>query len=145
MDHSPEAKGTTTSHVAQTVDVSTRRVKKLWARYKHTDTGKILYPARMGRPENGLPGRREYSVVPFVRYREHLEAAGMQDGIMDSTGINISHSTIHKIERQISGIRAAKEEPETEVCLLRAHLLQLHVAHRLQTAGRQQVVSVLRQ
>ena len=79
-------KGATTNHVAQTMDVSTRWVKKLWARYKHTDAGKILYPARMGRPENGLPGRRE-----------HLGAAGMQDGIRNSTGINIPHSTIHKI------------------------------------------------
>ena len=87
-------KGATTNHVAQTMDVSTRWVKKLWARYKHADAGKILYPARMGRPENGLPGRREHSVVLYVRYREHLGAAGMQDGIRDSTGINIPHSTI---------------------------------------------------
>ena len=57
-------KGATTNHVAQTMDVSTRWVKKLWARYKHTDAGKILYPARMGRPENGLPGHRECSSVP---------------------------------------------------------------------------------
>ena len=86
-------KGATANHVAQTMDVSTRWVKKLWVRYKHADAGKILYPARMGRPENGLPGRREHSAVLSVRYREHLGAAGMQDGIRDSTGINIPHST----------------------------------------------------
>ena len=92
-------KGATANHVAQTMDVSTRWVKKLWVRYKHADAGKILYPARMGRPENGLPDRRERSAVLSVRYREHLRAAGMQDGIRDSTGINIPHSAIHKILR----------------------------------------------
>ena len=61
------------------------------------DAGKILYSTRMGRPENSLPGRREHSAVLSGRYREHLGTTGMQDGIMDSTGINISHSTIHKI------------------------------------------------
>ena len=81
------------------MDVSTRWAKKLWAKYKHTDAGKILYSARMGRPENGLPGRREHSVVLFVRYRKRLGAVGMRGGIRDSTGINISHSTIHKILR----------------------------------------------
>ena len=78
-------KGATTNRVAQTMDVSTRWIKKLWARYKHTDADKILYPARIGRPENGLPGRREHSAVLSVCYREHLGATGMQDGIMDST------------------------------------------------------------
>ena len=92
-------KGATANHVAQTMDISTCRVKKLWVRYKHADAGKILYPARTGRPENGLPGRRERSAVLSVRYREHLGAVGMQDGISDSTGINIPHSTIHKILR----------------------------------------------
>ena len=92
-------KGAITNHVAQTMDVSARWVKKLWARCKHTDADKILYPARTGRPENGLPGRREHSAVLSVRYREHLGAAGMQNGIRDSTGINIPYSATHKILR----------------------------------------------
>ena len=40
------------------MNISTRWVKKLWARYRYTDPGKIVYPAPVGRPENGLSGRR---------------------------------------------------------------------------------------
>ena len=74
-------KGATTNRVAQTMDVSTRWVKKLWARYKHTDADKIPYPARMSRLENGFPGHLEHPVMLSVRYGEYLGAAGMQGGI----------------------------------------------------------------
>ena len=98
----------------------------------------------MGKPENGLPGRREHHAVLFVCYRERLRATGMQDGIRDSTGINIHHSTMHKIlrDRHLTS-KAAKEEPETRVDPPRAHLLQLHAAHGLQIARRRKVIPVL--
>ena len=51
-------KGESASRIAETMNISTRRVKKLWARYRYTDPGKIVYPAPVGRPENGLSGRR---------------------------------------------------------------------------------------
>ena len=64
---SQKRKGVTTSSIAETMNVSARRVKKLWARYRHADAGKIGYPVPMGRPKNGLPGRREHSAVLTAR------------------------------------------------------------------------------
>ena len=55
-------KGVTTKKIADTMNVSTRWVKKLWARYRYTE-GVIAYLAPMGRPKNGLPGRKEHSAV----------------------------------------------------------------------------------
>ena len=60
-------KGETTSSIAETMNISTRWVKKLWARYRYTDPGRIIYPAPMGRPEGGIPGRREHSAVLTAR------------------------------------------------------------------------------
>ena len=37
--------GETTSSIAKTMNVSTRWVKKLWARYRYTDPDRIIYPA----------------------------------------------------------------------------------------------------
>ena len=51
---SQKQKGETTSSIAETMNVSTRWVKKLWARYRYADAGKIVYPVPMGRPKNGL-------------------------------------------------------------------------------------------
>ena len=55
-------------------NISTRWVKKLWARYRYTDPGRIIYPAPMGRPEGGIPGRREHSAVLTARTKDHLGA-----------------------------------------------------------------------
>ena len=52
-------KGRRNKKIAETAGVSTRWVKKLWARYK--DAPNVSYPLPMGRPVNGLPGRREHS------------------------------------------------------------------------------------
>ena len=66
--------GETTSSIAKTMNVSTRWVKKLWARYRYTNSGKIVYPTPMGRPEDGIPGRREHSAVLTARTEDHLGA-----------------------------------------------------------------------
>ena len=42
---SQKQKGVTTSSIAETMNVSARWVKKLWARYKYADAGRIVYPA----------------------------------------------------------------------------------------------------
>ena len=57
------------------MNVSTRWVKKLWVRYRYTDVGKITYPASMGRPEHGIPGRMEHPAVLAARTEDHLGAA----------------------------------------------------------------------
>ena len=44
---SQKRKGVATSSIAETMNVSARRVKKLWARYKHVNAGKIIYPDPM--------------------------------------------------------------------------------------------------
>ena len=54
-------KGHRNKQIAETADVSTRWVQMLWARYK--DLPNVAYPLPMGRPVNGLPGRREHSSV----------------------------------------------------------------------------------
>ena len=81
--------GETTSSIAETMNVSTRWVKKLWARYRYTDPGRIIYSAPMGRPEDGILGRREHSAVLTARTENHLGAVRLHGIIRDSTGINI--------------------------------------------------------
>ena len=77
--------GKTTSSIAKTMNVSTRWVKKLWARYRYTDPGKIVYPSPMERPENGLSGRREYSTVLTIKTEEYFGATRLHGIIRDST------------------------------------------------------------
>ena len=48
-------KGTKNQTVAEAMNVTVRYVQKLWARFKHVPEGKIVFPARMGRPPRGLP------------------------------------------------------------------------------------------
>ena len=87
-------KGNKNRIIADTMQVSIRWVQKLWARYK--DIPDITYPLPMGRPTNGLTGRREHSTV--------LTAAIMRSGarlleniMQQNTGIHIPHNTAHKI------------------------------------------------
>ena len=54
-------KGTCNKKIAETMNVSVRWVQALWARYR--DDQSMVYPYPMGRPENGLPGRREHSAI----------------------------------------------------------------------------------
>ena len=91
--------GETTSSIAKTMNISTRWLKKLWARYRYTDPGRIIYPAPIGRPEGGIPGRREHSAVLTARTEDHLGAVRLHGIIRDSTGINIPYNKIHQILR----------------------------------------------
>ena len=61
-----KAKGElTNAQIAETQGISVIWVKKLWARYGHLkdDAGQIMYPRKIGRPANGMPGRREHSAI----------------------------------------------------------------------------------
>ena len=125
--------GETTSSIAKTMNISTRWVKKLWARYRYTDPGRIIYPVPMGRPEDGLPGRREHSAVLTARTEDHLGAVRLHGIIRDSTGINIPYNKIHQILRDED---LASEHPKkSKRCKwirFERYLFELHVAHRLQ-------------
>ena len=48
-------KGTKNQIIAEAMNVAVRYVQKLWARFRHAPKGKIVFPARMGRPPRGLP------------------------------------------------------------------------------------------
>ena len=96
---SQKQKGVATSGIAEAMNVSARRVKKLWARYRHADAGKIAYPALMGKPKNGLPGRREHSEMLTARTGDHMGAVRLHWIIQAGTGIDIPYNTIHKILR----------------------------------------------
>ena len=67
-------------------------VKKLWARHRHANPGKIRHPAPMGRPAPSLPGRREHSAVLSARYASECEAVRLED-IEDCTGLHMPHNT----------------------------------------------------
>ncbi len=74
----------TNAQIAGTMDVTVRWVQKLWARHKGCPAAsEISHPAPMGRPQNGLPGRREHSAVMSARHAEHMGAAGLQQRIAD--------------------------------------------------------------
>ena len=48
-------KGTKNQIIAEAMSITVRYVQKLWARFKHVSEGKIVFPARVGRPPGGLP------------------------------------------------------------------------------------------
>ena len=89
--------GETTSSIAKTMNVSTRWLKKLWARYRYTDPGRIIYPAPLGRLDDGILGRRRHSAVLTARTEDHLGAVRLHGIIRDSTGMNIPYNKIHQI------------------------------------------------
>ena len=87
----------TNRQIAESMKISVIWVKKLWARYRHAESAKITYSTRIGRPEAGLPGRREYSAVISARHKYACGAVKLEDRIRDDTGIHIPHMTIHNI------------------------------------------------
>ncbi len=52
-------KGAKNQIIAEAMNVTVRYVQKLWARFKHAPEGKIVLPARTGRPPKGPPPRSE--------------------------------------------------------------------------------------
>ena len=89
----------------------------------------------MGRPEDNIPRRREYSAVPAARTEDHLGAVCLHGIIRDSTGINIPYNKIHPILRDEN---LASEHPKKSKRRKWAHferyLFELHVAPRSQAA-----------
>ena len=105
--------GETTSRITETMNISTRWVKKLWARYRYIDPDKIVYPAPMGMLENGLPGRREHSLqcwLPEHRIPRCLTPARNHQGQYRNR-CPLQQDT-SDIERREPCIRASKEEQE---------------------------------
>ena len=90
---------TTNRQIADTMGISEIWVKKLWARYKGVEPDRIVYPASMGRPENGLPGRREHSAVLSAHCRHRQGAVRTERLIEGEEGIHIPHNAVHGIMR----------------------------------------------
>ena len=88
-------KGVKNKTIAGTAKVSVRHVQRLWRRYKNAS--KAGYPLPMGRPANGLPGRREHSAVLSAAEKKRSSARALEEIIGASTGIHIPHNTIHSI------------------------------------------------
>ena len=85
-------KGSRNKQIAETAGVSIRWVQRLWARYK--DSPNIMYLMSMGRPVNGLPGRREHSSVLTAKNDQRGGARMMEEIIEEETGIHIPHNTL---------------------------------------------------
>ena len=68
----------TDAQIAQTMKVSASWVRRLWRRFEGCEPKDIKYPARMGRPNNGIPGRREQSAVLSGRHRNECGARGLE-------------------------------------------------------------------
>ena len=91
--------GMTDAQIAKSMNVSAIWVKKLWSRYRNCP-GTITYPLKMGRPENGLPGRREHSAVLSTQGRPRRGAVRVEKSIEQDIGIHIPHNTIQDIMRE---------------------------------------------
>ena len=90
--------GTATNReIADTMDISIRWVQRLCLKYKNTNPSMIRYPSTMGRPGNGLAGRREHSAVLSGYTENRRSAVRLEKIIKVRMGIHISHHTIHRI------------------------------------------------
>ena len=94
-------KGTKNAIIAETMNISIRYVQKLWARFKNTPKGMIVFPAPMGRPRRSLPTRNEQSSVLVAR-RKLRGGANRIWSHLKSVGINIPKGVIHTILRESS-------------------------------------------
>ena len=83
--------------IARIMHVSVRWVQKLCKRYSNVSISEIKYPEPMGRPIDGLPGRREHSMVLSGYEENRRSAVRLEKIIKKHSGIHISHRTIHKI------------------------------------------------
>ena len=93
-----KAKGSMTNgEIAEAMHVSRRMVQHLWAKFRHTRPGDIVYPARMGRPQDGLPGRTEHAAVVGLHARCRTGASRLEGCIERHTGLHIPHNKIHGI------------------------------------------------
>ncbi len=85
------------TQIAKLVGVSARWVRELFSRYGHLQPKDITYPLKMGRPSNGLPGRREHSAVISCCKQNRRMAVRLETIIEEEIGIHISHNTIYRI------------------------------------------------
>ncbi len=91
-------KGTRRAEIAEQMEITESWVKQLYSRYRHCKD--VEYPAKMGRPANGLPGRREHSAVLYAHGLTGHGAVRLEAVILDDIGIHIPHNTIHSIMRE---------------------------------------------
>ena len=99
-----------TKQISRTTGISISWTKKIWARYRHIGDA-ITYPASMGKPANGLPGRRERLTV-LSAYCKHRYGVVRTKGLAEQNeGIHIPHNAIHDIMRD-NGL--ASREPKKE-------------------------------
>ena len=106
---SQKRRGATNAYMAETMNVSVRWVKMLCARYRNVEIDRIAYPVPMGRPRDGLPGRREHSAVLTARRENHVGAVRLHRRIEGSTGIDIPYNRIRQILRDED---LASEQPK---------------------------------
>ena len=91
-------KGTSSdAEIAKSMKISARWVRKLWSRYRDMRIEDIRYPPRMGRPSEGLFGRREHAAVLSHCRHDRRMAVRLEILIEESMGIHIPHHTIHHI------------------------------------------------
>lgn len=83
--------------IAESMGVSDRWVRKLWSRYRFTRPEETTWPPRMGRPVEGLPGRREHSAVLSCCSQGRRMAVRLETMVGRSIGVHISHHLIHGI------------------------------------------------
>ena len=93
-------KGAPVAGVAEGAHVSSSWVKRLARRYRGIPVSKIVYPYTMDRPRDGLPGRRERSLV-ISAYYSHMEGATLLvAGIEVSTGVCIPHHVVQVVLKE---------------------------------------------
>ena len=86
--------------MAEGARISHSWVKRLARRYRGIPANKIVYPHTMGRPRDGLPGRREHSLVVSAYYA-HMEGATLLvASIEESTGVRIPHHVVHAVLKE---------------------------------------------
>ena len=106
---SQRRKGVPTGKTAETMGVSARWIRRLYARYRNVDLKDVAYPTRTGRPKSGPPGRREHSAALAGRQTAHMGATGLEREIEEATGLRMPHNTIHEI---LKDEEMARNEPK---------------------------------
>ena len=137
-------KGETTSSTTKTMNISTRWVKKLWARYRYAGSGQdhLSYPhVKAGEQPSRMQG------TFCSTGRQDIESSWGHAPAQNHQGQYRNRYPCNKIHQILRDANFVSEHPKKsrrrKWIRFERYLFELHVAHRLQAARWQQMVPVL--
>ena len=106
----------TSGEIAGAMHASRRMVQRLWARLRHARPGDVVYPARMGRPQDGLPGRAGHAAAVGLHARRRTGASRLEGRIERAPACTCRATKYTASKGQRTGRNAAESRRGASGC-----------------------------